>query len=137
MLAEAAFLPPLLAVKFRVAGVPRTQAWLRKRAEVHGRTCVRSAPQLVLRDALFTQRAVKRATGIGGSCLVRSLSLWAILLRRGIHADLRIGVRRSGEAIQGHAWLEIEGIPVNEKGSVVRTYSVYDGPVSFDRMTKT
>jgi hypothetical protein len=142
LLAEALALPLLLPLSFRFTGVPKTQAWLRNWAEVHvkkvhSKNPIGAGPDAVISSALRAQRVVKRTTGIGGSCLVRSLSLWAILLRRGVHTALRVGMRRSGEKIEGHAWLEIEGIPVNENERVIRGYSIHDGPISFDRSTRT
>lgn len=136
LIAEAVAFPLLLPLSFRFTGVPKTQAWLRNWADAHGKDPVDAVPDAVISSALRAQRVVKRATGIGGSCLVRSLALWAILRRRGVHTGLRVGMRRSGEKIDGHAWLEIEGVPVNENETVIRAYSVHDGPISFDRTTR-
>ena len=83
-------------------------------------------------SARRAQSAVRTNWGIGGACLVRSLTLWAMLLRRGIEADLRVGIRRREGKVEGHAWLEYGGLPLNEESSVVGTYSVHDRPVSFD-----
>jgi hypothetical protein len=142
IIAEAVALPLLLPLSFRFTGVPKTQAWLRNWAEVHvknvhGKSPIGAGPDAVISSALRAQRVVKRTTGIGGSCLVRSLSLWAILRRRGVHSGLRVGMRRRGEKIEGHAWIEIEGIPMNENERVIRGYNVHDGPISFDRTTTT
>lgn len=46
-------------------------------------------------------------------CLVRSLTLTALLARRGIPARLVLGVRpNSAEPFMAHAWVEHEGVPV-------------------------
>jgi transglutaminase superfamily protein len=137
MIAEAMVFPLFLPLSFRFAGVQKTQAWLRNWAEGNCLQPIGAEANAVTSSALRTQLIVKRTTGLGGSCLVRSLSLWVILRRRGVHASLRIGMRRSGEKVEGHAWLEIDGIPVNEKQAVIRTYTVFDGPISFDEMTRT
>ncbi|HIE94984.1 MAG TPA: lasso peptide biosynthesis B2 protein [Acidobacteria bacterium] len=42
-------------------------------------------------------------------CLEQSLILFGILRRRGIPAELRIGVRRAGDGLNAHAWIEHEG----------------------------
>jgi hypothetical protein len=75
---------------------------------------------------------VKRATGLGGTCLARSLALWALLRRRGVDAELKVGYRRKDGKIEGHAWLERSGVPINESAAVVDTYVVTPGPVAFD-----
>lgn len=41
-------------------------------------------------------------------CLMTSLTLLALMKRRGIEADLVIGVLESGE-FEGHAWVEYQG----------------------------
>lgn len=45
-----------------------------------------------------------------GTCLRECLVLLAMLRRRGIAADLRLGVRRAGERIGAHAWIERPGL---------------------------
>ncbi len=43
------------------------------------------------------------------TCLRQSLALWLLLRRRGIPAELRIGVRKEGGDLQAHAWVEHQG----------------------------
>jgi hypothetical protein len=45
------------------------------------------------------------------TCLERALALQRLLLRRGAPVKLRIGVRREGEALEAHAWLEGAAAP--------------------------
>jgi hypothetical protein len=73
-----------------------------------------------------------RATGILGPCLVRSLTLWAMLLRRGHLVDLRVGFRKREGKIEGHAWVEHHNIPINEDAAEAGTFVVYEQPVCFD-----
>ena len=79
---------------------------------------------------------VKRATGLGGTCLSRSFALWALLRKRGVEAELVVGYRRgTGERsgkIEGHAWLEFEGGPINEEPAVARTYTTSIDLKAFD-----
>ena len=42
-------------------------------------------------------------------CLQRSLALYLWLSRQDLQADLRIGVRKVGKAIEAHAWVEYGG----------------------------
>jgi len=49
------------------------------------------------------------------TCLPRSMSLWAVLRRHAIQANLCIGVRRSEAGIQGHAWVEVNQLPLLER----------------------
>ena len=58
--------------------------------------------------------------------------MWGILLRFGIATDLRVGMRKRNGLVEGHAWLEYQGVPINESGELIETYDVYPDPVSFD-----
>jgi len=48
-------------------------------------------------------------------CLIKSLVLTRLLARRGIRADLVIGVRRE-DGLQAHAWLEKDGVALIDDG---------------------
>lgn len=128
---EALVLPIGIGASFRLIGVPRTQAWVSRRARTKGREPADS--EEIIRMAKRAQARVRRTTGIAGPCLVRSLTLWALLSRRGIATDLRVGFRRRDGRIEGHAWVEHASIPLNETASEVGTYSISDQPVRFDR----
>lgn len=130
---EALVLPPLIAFGFRVSGVPRTHNALRKFAKRRRNTGGEESADLLIANVKWAQRLVKRRTGIGGTCLIRSLTMWTILLRRGIETELLVGFRKSefGE-IQGHAWLERQGQILNERRETALSYSTQGGPVSFD-----
>jgi hypothetical protein len=130
---EALILPLAIWVGFRLFGVARTQAILRKWAIVPKSPIllpdeIRSA----IADCRRAQRTIRNATRAGGTCLVRSLTLWAMLRRRGIPTDLRVGMRKSQGLIEGHAWLEYRGQPINEDTTVIATYSVLAEPAAFD-----
>lgn len=134
---EALVLPIFILVGFRLIGVPRTQGLMRRWA-LRGKALantVSACPgrqELEIRNACRAQRIVKRATGIPGNCLVNSLTLWTLLLRRGISTDLRIGFRKREGQIEGHAWIELDEAPVNESLSKTLTFAPYETPVSFD-----
>ena len=63
----------------------------------------------------------------GASCLVRSLGLVAFLRRRGLRAELRIGVGDRRPVLDAHAWVEVGGVPVNESADVVSRYRAFGG----------
>ena len=56
------------------------------------------------------------------SCLRRSLVLQRILRGQGVAAELRIGVRKEGERLEAHAWVEVEGKAVGEVEEIAVTY---------------
>jgi len=49
------------------------------------------------------------------TCLRRSLVLQNELHRQGVETQLQFGVRRAGEALEAHAWIEHGGFPVLER----------------------
>ena len=53
--------------------------------------------------------AVSRCYPFNPTCLKKSLVLLWILRKRGLPAELRIGVRKVGGALQAHAWIECGG----------------------------
>lgn len=63
------------------------------------------------------------------TCLTRSLLLLLMLGRRGLHSELRIGVRKADVEIESHAWVELEGEPVNETREVADRFAVLDAPL--------
>jgi hypothetical protein len=68
-------------------------------------------------------RAVPRAR-----CLHRALALLLWLHRRGLTADLRMGVRSAGQAIEGHAWVESNGIALDEDPSICDRFHLLEPP---------
>jgi hypothetical protein len=55
------------------------------------------------------------------ACLQRSVALTSMLRKRGIAADLKIGVRQS--PFESHAWVEVDGRIINDVESVRDTYA--------------
>ena len=60
------------------------------------------------------------------TCLRRSLVLWYLLRRDGIDSDLRLGVRKQGSGVFGHAWVEIDGTVINDEPDVIRQYTLME-----------
>lgn len=49
----------------------------------------------------------------GTTCLSRALALQRMLNRRGIAADIRLGVRTDAGQLSAHAWVECQGMTMN------------------------
>jgi hypothetical protein len=69
-----------------------------------------SLPRAMLR---VTSAVARRWPG-GALCLQRSLVLLWLLRRRGVSSKLRIGVKKSPEALLAHAWVEVAGQPIGD-----------------------
>lgn len=68
----------------------------------------RAAYHVAVAAAFFPGRAV---------CLEQSLALYLLLRRRGVPAELRLGVQ--AYPFYAHAWVEVDGAPVNEDPETV------------------
>lgn len=61
----------------------------------------------------------------GGNCLVRSVALYGALRHAGVPADVRIGVGRTAPQLDAHAWVELDGVPVNDADDVGARYAAF------------
>jgi hypothetical protein len=50
----------------------------------------------------------------GAHCLVRAVAAQLLLARAGHLAEMRIGVRKQGDGLDAHAWLEYQGTALRE-----------------------
>lgn len=71
--------------------------------------------------------AVDRAARYGvfrPRCLARAIALQRLLDRQGIRGTrIRVGVRRTGERLDAHAWVERGGVPVGPRQGDVTAYA--------------
>jgi hypothetical protein len=117
---------PLFWLGLRLAGLQRFQAWL-DRSPIARRAPLSQAEAAGLGVAV--NRAANHILG-PATCLTRSLLLRWLLRRYGTASDLRIGVRFEEGGFAAHAWVEKDGIPVNDRPEVVARYAAFDRPVS-------
>lgn len=75
-------------------------------------------------------KAVNRASGhlpfYRPSCLPRSLATRYLLRCSGIQAELRLGVHGRDDEFMAHAWVEVEGMPVNDSPDVAERFAPVD-----------
>ena len=114
----------LLAVRarLRARGFGPTVAWARRRgaraagAGLAPEEVERAAYHVAVAAAFFPGRAV---------CLEQSLALYVLLRRRGVAAELRLGVQ--AYPFHAHAWVELDGEPVNEHRETVERFRSLSG----------
>jgi hypothetical protein len=97
------------------------------------------AQEEVKLDALFALgrlvNLASRHTPMPATCLSRSLVLCWLLRRRGIPCELRIGVQLVRGKLDAHAWVEHEGIPINDTQDVAQRYAAFGGPLTTGSFT--
>lgn len=80
-------------------------------------------------QAAVTSRLVQAAAcrmPFRATCLVRSTTLWYLLRRQGIDSVIRIGVNREEGEFHAHAWVEIDGMVLNDRVDIHRHYVPFD-----------
>ncbi|MGA9381235.1 MAG: lasso peptide biosynthesis B2 protein [Phormidium sp.] len=63
------------------------------------------------------------------NCLQKSLLLWWLLRRGSIESELRIGVRKKGEFLEAHAWVEYQGCVLNDRSDVDQRFAPFAGAI--------
>jgi len=118
LLAQAGMLLPLTLAGVRAFGVGRWQSVLAKLAKIGKKHPARSyageaisskAAQIATMVNVAAQHGIFRV-----HCLERSLVLWSLLARNGVESEVRYGARKENGQIQGHAWVEIDGVVLND-----------------------
>jgi hypothetical protein len=119
---------PLIGLSLAVRGFGATQASLqrflpskRNLSEVEA-----GCTDLALRSARMT-RAAARLFGGHFTCLERSLTLWWLLERQGIAANVRIGTRKGEGRFEAHAWVECAGVALDDPGEHEHGYAAFEG----------
>lgn len=129
LLPRLALLLPLIGAALRLLGYHRTRALLERLSRPPQRpipadpgvgTTADTAQRLARLVGIAANHGPYRAT-----CLRQSLALWWLLRRRGIPAELRIGVRKQQGELQAHAWVEHQGQGLNDGRGVGKTYAAF------------
>ena len=76
--------------------------------------------------AKIIDQSITRTSLFPARCLTRSLTLHFFLLRYGQNSEIRLGVRNVTGVFEAHAWVESEGVPLNEAEAVNQLYSLMD-----------
>lgn len=104
MLVRALGCTLLAELSLRLLGLENARRLLRPRRPTR-RASGLSAPSLVHLADVAARNAPMRV-----ACLGRSLALQRLLALDGISSELLFGVRKEGDALKAHAWLDVEGI---------------------------
>ena len=124
---------PAVWLALWVSGLPRLQGWLARRP------LVATPVAMSLPEVTGLGRAVNiaaRLTPFPATCLTRSLLLVWLLRRHGMTCELRIGVQLREGVFRAHAWVERDGMPVNDRADVAADFAPFDDlglQASFDR----
>ncbi len=112
-------------------GVRKTRFLLRTLGFARTIALMTVTPVVLTRRSTPDPRWVPEIARVSGSpyhasCLDRSVFLWFVLRQHGITGDIRIGVTRSDDGIDGHAWVEFDGAVINDSSDVSNRFVVFD-----------
>ena len=129
MFFRAAVLLPAISLSLKVRGFQATQRALQnfsipsKKEKGSGQR-VPDCERVNLATRMVNAAA---RHGLGrSSCLERSLGLWWLLRQEAIASSVRIGARKSDGKFEAHAWVECEGVALNEPQQQHRHYATFD-----------
>jgi hypothetical protein len=124
---RAVILLPSIALSLRLRGFNATNEALQKKL------LARAPQDSTSANSAGTVQKTCRMVGAAArygilhpSCLVESLVLWYLLQEQGIPAQLRIGVRKSAQKFEAHAWVEYQGVALNQQEEAHRHYAAFD-----------
>lgn len=120
---KAAVLVTITAVALRFFGFRRVYRWMERRVPSWSEPTAGSgnAVQLMVAGVRRAAQPLPYAT-----CLPQSLTLWWLLRRRGVQSQLRLGVRKEGEGLKAHAWVEVGGVALNDRDDVRHRYAAFE-----------
>jgi hypothetical protein len=118
----------LVALGLRWLGLRRVQALLAWLAPLPAARLEPPSPAAHLDQARRLATLVKQAAAGAPrplTCLPQALTLWWLLRRRGLLTDLRLGVRKTGGSFEAHAWVEYEGVVLNDQPDVQQRFAPF------------
>src|SRR6202166_3381119 len=120
---------PFISLSLRLRGFRATQSSLQKRLPkvltgVSDQSSGAQAESTAL-TARMVRSAAHRTWG-RPACLEQSLALWWLLGRQGIASSVRIGTRKTDQKFEAHAWVECEGVALNEPEEAHKHYAAFD-----------
>ena len=122
---------PVIFISLKMRGFGATQEFLLRSFPIAPQTSQQDSIQVVddRKRTQLTSRmidAAVRHVWRASTCLEKSLALWWLLGRQGIACEVRIGARKQGGKFEAHAWLERDGVAINEPQQEHRHYAAFD-----------
>jgi len=112
---------PLFWVGLRLIGLAPLRSWLQRCVTAPARTI--SAEEASRAGELVN--AAARHGPFPATCLTRSLVLVWLLGRSGVRGEICLGVRMVRSKLDAHAWVERDGVPINDSPDVAHRYAPF------------
>jgi len=89
------------------------------------KTAVTESDQQFANHVGLIANGLSRRVPFETKCLVRSLAVWWELRKKGLPAELKLGVAKK-DAFAAHAWVELVGSPVTDTADMISEYAAFD-----------
>ncbi|HEX2914865.1 MAG TPA: lasso peptide biosynthesis B2 protein [Chloroflexia bacterium] len=133
ILALAFIVFPLVVTSLKLAGFKRTQYWLSRLLESEKEIL----QEEMAGQAKNTARLVKiaaRYQPYRASCLAKSIVLWWLLGLQEIKSEVCIGVSRDKGKFEAHAWVECQGLVLNDSKDVRQRFPALERRMAGERV---
>ena len=120
------FLLPIISLSLKISSFRKTLSLLTrvssiKKIKLQSKADIENR----LADILIAFKSSLNHIPFKGNCLSQSLCLWWILRGHGINTDLKIGTSKENEVFKAHAWVELNGTPLNDIISVKEEFNMF------------
>lgn len=125
LLLQALLLLPLVHALLALSGYRRLVRFIQEKISVRPSKDLLTQDEKIQRASAMA-RLVSIAATYGilrATCLRRSLVLLILLRRQGISAQLCFGARRNSQALEAHAWVEVDGVVVNDRHDIRQQFA--------------
>ena len=123
-LLQAACILPGVVLGVRLVGYKRTRSLLARLSPPPAEDPPELQPATA--ELAWAVAAAAHHAPFATTCLQRSLTLWWLLRRRRIASELRIGVTKADGEFRAHAWLERDGVVLNDDVDVGGHFAAFD-----------
>ena len=130
---------PVTAVGLQLLGLKKYQRLLVKASRANS-----SETSSDMAQQMDEARRVARIVGIASrqgvyhaNCLQQSLVLWWLLKRRSIPSQIRFGARKKETQLTAHAWVECDGLVLNEADDVGHRFAPFNPALANSPLTST
>lgn len=107
---------PILRVALRSVGYTRTRNAIARWTARHPKRAPSRRDMETAESLAELAKIAGRRAPLAATCLPQALAVHAVLRRRGLDPELRIGVRKADERFEAHAWVELAGSPLAQPG---------------------
>ena len=124
---RALVLLPSIDLGLRLVGLRRIQAVLARGGSDSSRILLSDdGASSMARNITRIVSAAARHGLYRTNCLPSSLALRWFLQCNGIECDLRVGVRKLNGKLEAHAWIEHQGLPLNDNHGVHERFAAFE-----------